>query len=114
RLPEPTRARRSASGRCLPKMEPALRLRLIDSGGHDHLPDLLNEPSRPRLTEELQNTGSFPVAVWGLPQNKDAKKVPSGDVILAVEGARLDFHAKVEPGLPPVKYDQVETDKRRP
>jgi large repetitive protein len=97
-----------------PKMEPALRLRLVDSGGHDHLPDLLNEAGQPRILLELRNTGSFPVGVWGLPQSKDAKKVPAGDVITAVEGTRLDFHAKVEPGLPPVNYNQVETDKRRP
>jgi hypothetical protein len=97
-----------------PKMEPALRLRLLDSSGHDHLPDLLNEAGRPRIVLELRNTGSFPVGVWGLPQSKDDKKVPSGNVITSVEGTRLDFHAKVEPGLPPVNYNQVETDKRRP
>ncbi len=97
-----------------PKLEPGLRLRIIDANGHDHLPDLLNEAGQPRIVMELRNTGSFPVAVWGLPQNKDAKKVPGGDVITATEGLRLDFRAKVEPGLPPVKYEQVETDKRRP
>lgn len=98
----------------LPKMEPALRLRIVDSHGHDHLPDLLGEAGRPRIQLDLRTTGTFPVAVWGPPQDKDAKKVPAGDVITATEGVRVDFHAKVEPGLPPVKYEQVETGRRRP
>ena len=59
-----------------PNIEPGLRLRLFDLNGIDHLPILLNEAEPPRITLELRNTGAFPVAVWGLPQNKDAKKVP--------------------------------------
>ena len=98
----------------LPKMDPALRLRIIDSEGNDHLPELLGEAGQPRLQLDLRTTGAFPVAVWGLPQDKDAKKVPAGDVVTATEGVRLDFHAKVELGLPPVKYEQVEPGARRP
>jgi hypothetical protein len=97
-----------------PRMEPALRLRLRDADGDDKLPGLLEEAGRPRITIELRNTGSFPVAVWGLPQDKDAKKVPAGDVLNALEGVRLDFHTLIDPGLPQVAYHQVETDGRRP
>jgi large repetitive protein len=96
------------------RMDPALRLRLLDDGGADHLPALLNEAGRPRITAELRTGGAFPVGVWGLPQDKDAKQVPSGDVIAAMEGVRLDLHAEIKPGLPPVRYDQVEIGKRRP
>jgi hypothetical protein len=97
-------------------MEPGLRLRLIDAANHDHLPDLLQEAGQPRITLSLRNTGTFPVAVWGLPQNKDAKKVPQGDVIVATDGLGVDLHAKVLPGLPPVAYFRVEIkpDGRRP
>ncbi len=95
-------------------MEPGLRLRMIDGAGVDHLPLLLNEVGQPRITLTLRNTGTFPVAVWGLPQNKDKKKVPGGDVIAATDGLTLDLHAAILPGLPPVKYDRVETNKRRP
>ena len=94
-------------------MEPGLRLRLIDAANHDHLPDLLNEPGQPRITLSLRTTGTFPVAVWGLPQNKDAKKVPQGDVIAATDGLAVDLHAKVLPGLPPVAYYRVEINTRR-
>ena len=96
-----------------PKIEPGLRLRLFDRNGTD-LPILFTEAGQPRISLSLHNTGAFPVAVWGLPQNKDAKKVPGGDVIAATEGLTLDFHAKIEPALPPMKYEQVETNKRRP
>ena len=91
-----------------------LRLRLLDAANHDHLPDLLQEAGQPRITLSLRNTGTFPVAVWGLPQNKDAKKVPQGDVITATDGLGVDLHAKVLPGLPPVAYFRVEINTRRP
>ena len=97
-----------------PRMDPALQVRLLDSAGVDHLPALLNEPGRPRADLQLQATGTFPVGVWGLPQSKDARKVPAGEVIAAAEGLRLDLHAKVQPGLPPVGYGRVETGPRRP
>ena len=97
-----------------PKTEPALRLRLPDSNGVDHLPGLMNEAGQPRITLFLRNTGTFPVAVWGLPQDKDNKKVPEGDTLNATEGVTIDFHAKIEPALPPMKYEQVETNERRP
>ena len=94
-----TRARRSGSRRWASRRwSRRLRLRLPDSNGVDHLPGLMNEPGQPRITLFLRNTGTFPVAVWGLPQNKDAKKVPEGDVINATEGSTIDFHAKIEPG----------------
>jgi large repetitive protein len=95
------------------RMDPALRLRLLGDGG-DHLPGLLNAPGRPQITAELRTGGTFPVGVWGSPQDKDAKQVPSGDVIAAMDGVRFDFHAEIKPGLPPVRYDQVEPGKRRP
>jgi hypothetical protein len=97
-----------------PRMDPAVRVRLLDSAGIDQLPALLNEPGRPRADLQLRATGTFPVGVWGLPQPKDARKVPAGEVIAAAEGMRLDLHAKVEPGLPPVNYLQVEHGPRRP
>ena len=93
-----------------PRMDPALHLWLYKDGV-DHLPDLFDKR---RIVVDVRDTGTFPVAVWGLPQSKEAKKVPQGEVIAAVDGLRLDFHATVEPGLPPVKYERVETDYRRP
>jgi len=98
-----------------PRMDPVLLLKLLDSHGVDHLAILLAEGGQPRITVTMRNTGSFPVGVWGLPQDKHDKKVPGGDVISATEGVAFDFHAKVEPGLPPIKYEQVETSLiRRP
>ncbi|HEX3609322.1 MAG TPA: DUF6603 domain-containing protein [Solirubrobacterales bacterium] len=96
------------------RMDPALRLRLLDHGGEDQLPALLNAPSRPRITPEPRTGGAFPIGVWGLPQDKDSKQVPSGDTIAAMNGVRLDLHAEIEPALPPVRYDQVEPGPRRP
>jgi large repetitive protein len=96
------------------RMDPALRLRLLDGSGNNHLPALLGAPNRPRITPEPRTGGAFPVGVWGLPQDKHAKQVPSGDTIAAMNGVRLDLHAEIKAGLPPVRYDRVEPGPRRP
>src|SRR5262249_43018529 len=53
--------------------------------------------------------------VWGPPQSDDDRKVPSGDVINAVDSVRFEAVASLQGTLPkPVKYFQVEIGKRKP
>lgn len=67
------------------------------------------------LFKEVNRTGAFPVGVWGPPQPDDDRKVPTGDVILAVDNVRFEARASLQNTLPgQVKYNQVETGPRKP
>lgn len=83
-----------------------LNLGLIDAANDDRLDELL---------KEINKTGAFPVGVWGPPQADDDRKVPSGDVIQAVDSVRFEAKASLQGTLPgEIKYNQIETGKRKP
>ena len=82
-----------------------ISLTLKDSGGADHSAG---------LTSAVHHAPSFPIGVWGLPQPNDDRKIPTGDVIDAIDGVLLSAVAVIPPGLPPIDYRRVETDKRQP
>jgi hypothetical protein len=80
--------------------------KLVDSGASDHLPALLQDP---------HTDGSFPLGVWGPPQPDDDKKIPSGDVVQALDSVRFEAVASLQGTLPKaVRYNQVEIGPRRP
>jgi hypothetical protein len=58
--------------------------------------------------------GSFPVGVWGPPQDSDNRPMPKGDVIEALCELDLSATATIGPGTPPIPYYQVEINDRRP
>jgi large repetitive protein len=87
-------------------VEPRVVLSLRDTGGTDHLAAL--------AAQTLRN-GAFPVGVWGKPQDKDDPKIPSGDVIEAVNGVLFEAAARLEDTIPAeIAYNQIETGPRKP
>ena len=59
--------------------------------------------------------GSFPIGVWGKPQDSSSRKVPKGEVIDALNEVQLTSQVTVSPGGPPIKADRLDPpDKRRP
>ena len=58
--------------------------------------------------------GSFPVGVWGPPQDADNRPMPKGDVIEALCELDLSATARIGAGTPPIPYYQVEINDRRP
>jgi hypothetical protein len=86
-----------------------LTLRLVDvlDGAHT---DQLG-----KLAVAVNTQGAFPLGVWGPPQPDDDRKVPSGDVVKAIDGATLTATASITGTLPtPVNYFQVEVGARKP
>ena len=67
------------------------------------------------LQHEVRRTPAFPVGVWGPSQDADNPKLPTGDVIEAIDGVRLFTTALIPPGLPPIDYrHRVEVGLRKP
>ena len=58
--------------------------------------------------------GRFPVGVWGLPQDANARKVPKAEMIEALSELDLVCSATPSPGGPEIPYHQVEIGKRKP
>ncbi|WP_367280534.1 DUF6603 domain-containing protein, partial [Ramlibacter sp.] len=56
----------------------------------------------------------FPVGVWGLPQDPNARKVPKAEMIEALSELDLVCGANPSPGGPEIPYHQVEIGKRKP
>jgi large repetitive protein len=84
----------------------AITLTLKDSNAGDHTAD---------LTSAAHHAPLFPIGVWGLPQADDDRKIPTGDVIDAIDGVLLSAVATIPPGLPPIDYrHRVETGARLP
>ena len=84
----------------------AITLTIADSGAVDHTAG---------LTSAVHHAPSFPIGVWGLPQANDDRKIPTGDVIDAIDGVLLSAVATIPPGLPPIDYrHRVETGARLP
>jgi hypothetical protein len=84
----------------------AITLTIQDSDAVDHTAG---------LTSAVHHAPSFPIGVWGLPQPDDDRKIPTGDVIDAIDGVLLSAVATIPPGLPPIDYKhRVETGARLP
>jgi hypothetical protein len=84
----------------------AITLTIADSDAVDHTA---------ALTSAVHHAPSFPIGVWGLPQADDDRKIPTGDVIDAIDGVLLSAVATIPPGLPPIDYrHRVETGARLP
>jgi hypothetical protein len=80
-----------------------------------NLKDAANAEHLGALIADINEGGAFPVGVWGPPQPDDDRKIPSGDVIQAVDSVRFEAVAKLQGTLPgEVKYNQVETGTRKP
>lgn len=58
--------------------------------------------------------GRFPVGVWGLPQDPNARKVPKAEMIEALSELDMVCSATPSPGGPEIPYYQVEIGKRKP
>lgn len=58
--------------------------------------------------------GRFPVGVWGLPQDPNARQVPSGTMIEALSELDMVCSATPSAGGPEIPYFQVEIGKRKP
>ncbi len=58
--------------------------------------------------------GSFPVGIWGLPQDANNRKVPKAEMIEALNELDLVSRAAESPGGPEIPYYQVAIGKRKP
>jgi hypothetical protein len=58
--------------------------------------------------------GRFPVGVWGLPQDPNARKVPKAEMIEALSELDMVCRATPSGGGPEIPYYQVEIGKRKP
>lgn len=58
--------------------------------------------------------GRFPVGVWGLPQDSNARKVPKAEMIEALSELDMVCRATPSGGGPEIPYYQVEIGKRKP
>src|SRR5262249_15125251 len=58
--------------------------------------------------------GSFPVGVWGLPQDPNNRKVPQGEMVEALNALDLSCVATPAAGGPEIPYYQVEIGRRKP
>jgi large repetitive protein len=86
-----------------------LTLTLVDVNDGTHADQL------GKLAAVVNTRGAFPVGVWGTPQPDDDRKVPTGDVITAIDGATFTATASITGTLPtPVNYFQVEVGPRKP
>jgi hypothetical protein len=86
-----------------------LTLTLVDVSDGAHADQL------GKLAVVVNTQGAFPVGVWGTPQADDDRKVPTGDVIKAIDGAVFTATASITGTLPtPVNYFQVEVGNRKP
>ncbi len=79
-------------------MEPEITLRWVRQGAAQNIPFIAI--GRPY--------GSFPVGVWGPPQDDDNRAIPQGDVIGALTEVELTTAATFSPGGPEIPYRQVE------
>ncbi len=87
-----------------------LEVKLLDAANNDRL---AGPP--PGLILDVNTSGAFPIGVWGPPQADDDRKIPTGDVVNAVDRVRFEAVATLQGTLPtPVKYNQVETGTRKP
>ena len=58
--------------------------------------------------------GSFPLGVWGPEQDPNARKVPKGEMVKALNELELVCKALPSGGGPQIAYHQVEIGKRKP
>jgi hypothetical protein len=58
--------------------------------------------------------GSFPVGVWGPPQDSNNRKIPKAEMIEALNELDLVCRADESPGGPEIPYYQVEIGVRKP
>jgi hypothetical protein len=58
--------------------------------------------------------GSFPVGIWGPPQDMDNRKVPKAEMIEALNELNLESRAAESVGGPEIPYYQVEIGTRKP
>jgi hypothetical protein len=58
--------------------------------------------------------GSFPIGVWGPPQDDNNRQVPTGDIVEALNEVSLVARATEAPGGPEIPYYQVEIGPRKP
>ncbi len=89
-------------------MTPRIALSWIREGSTDT--DVLEFP----FVVSARPFGSFPVGVWGPPQDDDNRPLPKGDVIEALCELDLSATATVSGGSPEIPYYQVEINDRRP
>jgi len=66
------------------------------------------------FTATARPFGSFPVGIWGLPQDPNNRKVPKGKMIEALNELDLVSRAAESPGGPEIPYFQVEIGRRKP
>lgn len=93
----------------VPNADTRLTLSLLDPVGLPGTDQIGN------LQLAVSAGGGFPIGVWGPPQPDDDRKVPSGDVIKAIDGATFTATAALSGTLPtPVNYFQVEVGTRKP
>ena len=64
--------------------------------------------------DRVRPFGSFPVGVWGLPQDPNNRKIPKAEMIEALNELDLACVAVPSGGGPEIPYYQVEIGKRRP
>jgi len=89
-------------------MQPSLSLSFIREG--TSVDDLVEFP----FAITARPFGSFPVGVWGPPQDDDNRPLPKGDVIEALCELELSATATELPGGPEIPYFQVEIGQRHP
>ena len=58
--------------------------------------------------------GSFPVGVWGLPQDPNSRTIPKGEMVEALNALDLSCVATPAGGGPEIPYYQVEIGRRKP
>jgi hypothetical protein len=85
-------------------IRPAIRLTWQDDEGTRQFP----------FTVKARPFGSFPVGVWGPPQDPDNRKVPKGDMIEALNELNLETLANPSNPGPEIPYYQVEIGARKP
>ena len=66
------------------------------------------------FADRVRPFGRFPVGIWGLPQDPNARKVPGGEMIEALSELDLACAATPTAGGPEIPYHQVEIGKRKP
>lgn len=66
------------------------------------------------FTDRARPFGHFPVGVWGPAQDPNARKLPKGEMIEALNELDLACTATPSPPGPEIPYYQVEIGKRKP
>ncbi len=87
-------------------MSPRISMTWVLRGSDDPLTFPFTVTARP--------FGSFPVGVWGPPQDQDNRPLPKGEVIDALCELDLAAVAAISAGGPEIPYHQVEINDRRP